>query len=73
MKQIKIKVIVNAKKNELIKISDNEYKVRITAPAVEGKANAAIIDFLAKEFEVKKSKIKIEKGEKSKNKIIEME
>lgn len=65
MKTIEIKVIPNAKKNEF-----KNGKVYLTAPAVEGKANKALIEFLAEHFDVKKSQITIMKGLKSRTKII---
>ncbi|MFH1540967.1 MAG: DUF167 domain-containing protein [Elusimicrobiota bacterium] len=68
---IEIKVITNAKKNE-IKRDGNKYKVYITAPAVDGKANKKLIEFLAEYFKLKKSDIFIKRGEKSHYKIIQM-
>ncbi len=56
--KIEVKVIPNAK-NNLIKEDSSVLKVYITAPAVDGKANKAIIPFLAKHFSVRKSQIEI--------------
>lgn len=66
---IEIRVITNAHKREIIKEGDY-YKVRITSQPVEGKANKELIEYLAEVFGVKKSDIKIIKGEKSKKKTI---
>ncbi|MGQ9701138.1 MAG: DUF167 domain-containing protein [bacterium] len=68
-KLINIRVIPNSKKDEVIQESDG-LKVKITAPPVEGKANKALVELLAEYFNVKKNKIRIIKGEKSKNKVI---
>ncbi|MEO0118610.1 MAG: DUF167 domain-containing protein [candidate division WOR-3 bacterium] len=68
---IKIQVIPNAKKNEIVKEKDR-LKVYLTAPPIEGKANKVLIEILAEYFNVKKGQIKIIKGEKSKDKIIEI-
>lgn len=68
-KLINIRVIPNAKKNEVIQEAGG-LKVKITAPPVEGKANKALIEVLAEYFNVKKSAVKIIKGAKSKNKVI---
>ncbi|MEO0087074.1 MAG: DUF167 domain-containing protein [candidate division WOR-3 bacterium] len=68
---IKIRVIPNAKKNEIVKEKDR-LKVYLTAPPIEGKANKVLIEILAEYFNVKKGQIKIIKGEKSKDKIIEI-
>ncbi len=69
--QLNIKVIPNAKENS-IKKENNILKVRVTAPAVDNKANKAIIPLLADYLKTKKSKIRIIKGEKSRNKLIEV-
>jgi len=47
-------------------------KVHLTKPACEGLANGQLIDLLSKHFKVKKYRIKIRSGEKSRDKIIEV-
>lgn len=72
MKRIAIKIIPNAKKEEIIKEGENHFKVKVRAPAVEGKANEAMIKLLSEYFDVSKSRIRIDKGALSRNKIIEI-
>ncbi|MFA5840209.1 MAG: DUF167 domain-containing protein [Candidatus Margulisiibacteriota bacterium] len=69
--RLNIKVIPNAKQSKLVQEAGN-YKVYLTAPAVEGKANEALIEFLAEHFKVKKKQIAIVRGEKSRNKLVEI-
>lgn len=45
---------------------------RVTAPPIDGKANAALIRLLAKEYGVPKSRIRIVRGESSRDKLIEL-
>jgi len=45
----------------------------LTAPAVEGKANRALIEFLAEHFGVKKAQISIIKGLQTRRKTINIE
>ena len=45
-------------------------KLAITAPPVDGKANQAVIEFLAEFFRVPKSSITIVSGETGRNKLI---
>ena len=66
---IKVKVIPNAKKNEVIKEGEN-FRVRLRAPASEGNANSALVELLAQYFGVKKSSIRIIKGAKNRKKIV---
>lgn len=45
-------------------------KIRIAAPPVEGRANAALIDFLAGAFAVPKQRVVIERGASSRQKSV---
>lgn len=60
----------NASKNEFSGLHGGRLKIRIKAPAVDGKANAALIDFLSDAFCVAKNKINIEQGELGRQKNI---
>ena len=71
MKIIEVRVIPNAKKND-ISVENEKIKVYVKAPPVGGKANKAVIEVLTDFFKVKKSDIKIIKGEKSRKKVIEV-
>ena len=68
--KIKAKVIPNAKKNEVIE--SGGIKVYVKSPAKEGKANKEAVELLAKYFKVKKNQIKIVRGKKSREKVIEL-
>ena len=70
--KIKIRVQPNAKQNKIVE-ENGRYKVYLTAPPVEGKANQALIEFLSENFKVKRSKIKLLKGAKSRDKLVEIE
>ena len=71
--QIKIKVLPRSSRNELVKLSENDYKAKLTAAPVDGEANKKLVNFLSEEWKIPKSKIKITKGLASRNKIIEIE
>jgi uncharacterized protein len=47
-------------------------KIRLAAPAVDGKANMALIEFLAEKFRVPKSWVTIRYGVSSKKKVVEV-
>ncbi len=70
--KIIVKVIPGAKKNEF-KQEEDLVKIYLKAPALEGKANVALIKFLADYFEVRSSSIEILKGLKSRHKIVSIE
>jgi uncharacterized protein (TIGR00251 family) len=70
---LKVHINPNAKKNEVAGIYNNSLKIKISSPAVDGKANKALIEFLSKFLNISKSKIKIERGDKSREKIISID
>jgi uncharacterized protein (TIGR00251 family) len=72
MRQIKIKIIPNAPKNKIVGLTGDFLKVKINAQPSKGKANRELIKFLAREFNVSKSEVKIIKGEKGRKKIVEI-
>jgi len=69
---IKVKIIPGSSKNKIIGVYNDSLKITITAPPVEGKANKKCITYLAKYFNVAKSKIEIISGQTSKNKFIKI-
>lgn len=68
----KVKVQPGVAKNEIIGVQGDVLKIKINAPPVKGKANKALIDFLAKELGVKKSEIEIVSGHTSRVKKIKV-
>jgi len=66
----KIKVHPRAKKNAITGIIGNALKVSVTAPPADGKANQAVIEFLADFFEIPRSSITIASGDTSRFKVI---
>ena len=64
--RIYIKVSPRSSKNEIVKVSEGEYKVKLTAAPVDGQANEALIKLLAKVFGVSKSAITIVGGKTAK-------
>ncbi len=69
---IKVKIVSGSSKNKIIGVSNDALKITITAPPVEYKANKKCIAYLAKYFDVAKSKIEIISGQTSKNKLIKI-
>ncbi|MBI3617134.1 MAG: YggU family protein [Candidatus Omnitrophica bacterium] len=67
--KIEVKVIPSAKKNAITQ-EGQRYKIHLNAPAVDGKANEALVKFLAEHFQVRKNQIEITKGLKSRHKVI---
>lgn len=61
-----------ASRDSIIGLHGDELKVAITAPPVDGQANAHLVKFLAKQFRVAKSQVVIEKGELGRHKQVKI-
>lgn len=69
---IKIKVFPNSKKEEIIENTKNSFDVKVKEKPIKGLANKAVIKALALHFEISEQKLKIVKGFKQRNKIVEI-
>ncbi len=65
-----VKVHPRSRKNAVTGEIGEALKVALTAPALEGRANEACIEFLAKLLNVPRSSVTIAAGETSRNKVI---
>jgi uncharacterized protein (TIGR00251 family) len=72
MEEILLKVYLQPKssKNEIMGPYRDGIKVKVTASPIEGKANEALIRFLAKEFGISPSCIEIIRGHHSREKTL---
>ena len=74
---LRVKVTPNASRNEILGWEDSprtgpHLRVRLQAPPVEGKANKALVAFLAKQLKIPKSKITLLKGQSSRLKSLQI-
>lgn len=66
-----IRVSPRARKTEIAEImSDGTIKIRVAAPPVDGKANQALVAFLARILGVPSSNIEIIAGQTGRNKLV---
>ena len=68
-----VKVHPRAKKNAITGELGDALKVSLTAPALEGRANEACIEFFAKLLKLPRSSVTIASGHSSRNKVIRVE
>ena len=52
--------------------NETHYKISLQAPAVDGKANEALIDFLSKTFKLPKKNFSIILGQTNRSKVVEI-
>ncbi|QYJ85223.1 DUF167 family protein YggU [Shewanella mesophila] len=67
---LKLYIQPKASRDQIVGLHGDELKVAITAPPVDGKANAHLSKYLAKQFKVPKGSIVIEKGELGRHKQV---
>lgn len=72
--KILVRIKPGSKKGPLVeRVSDDELLVYVKERAVEGQANDALIKILSDFFDTPKTRISIEKGHKSRQKIVKIE
>jgi uncharacterized protein len=71
--KINVTVVPNARAYLIEKINDDTYKVRVDAPATDGRANTRLIELLADYFDVPRYTVVVVKGFKSRRKIIQID
>ncbi|MDC5803991.1 DUF167 family protein YggU [Vibrio europaeus] len=67
---IRLYIQPKASRDKLVGQHGEELKIAITAPPVDGKANAHLSKYLAKQFKLAKGLITIEKGEQGRHKQV---
>ncbi|MBR9683052.1 YggU family protein [Candidatus Woesearchaeota archaeon] len=65
---IKVRVVPNSSKSELIEV-EGKLKLYLKAVPEKGKANREVIKFFKKKFNLK---VKIKSGEKSRQKVLQV-
>jgi uncharacterized protein len=67
-----VRVQPRASKDEIAGEMDGALKIRLRAPAVEDRANEALVEFLAQTLNTSKAAVRILSGERSRTKRIEV-
>jgi uncharacterized protein (TIGR00251 family) len=66
----KVRVVPRSSRNEIVGEHDGALRVRLTAPPVEGAANAALVRTLARAFDVSPGAVEIISGQGSRTKTV---
>jgi uncharacterized protein (TIGR00251 family) len=67
---IDLRVQPRASRNEIGEVYDGALRLRVTAPPVEGAANAAVVDLLAQRLGTRKSDLEILRGDRGRTKRV---
>jgi uncharacterized protein (TIGR00251 family) len=75
MATVRIRVLVQprAAQSEAAGMHDGCWKIRIAAPPVDGAANDALVEFLAKRLGIAKSRVRVAAGAGARRKLVEIE
>ena len=69
---LQVHVIPNARRDVVVGKHGGALKIKLRAPAIEGKANAALLCFLAEQLKLPRKGIVLKSGEKSRDKAIQI-
>jgi len=67
---LQVKLLPRSSRSEIVGIENNILKVKVTSPPVDGEANKALIQLLAKSLGISKGRVEIVAGKSSKLKTI---
>ena len=67
---LEIRVVPRARTNALLREANGTLRARLTAPPVEGAANRALIELLAKELGLKRGDLEVVHGTRGRDKRV---
>jgi uncharacterized protein len=70
---LQVHVVPNAKSDCVVGEHGGAIKIKLRAQAIEGKANAALFRFLAEQMNLPRHAIVLKRGEKSRDKLIQID
>ena len=71
--EIAVRVQPRARRTEIAGERGNAIVIRVTAPPVDGKANSAVCALVAKAAGVAPSRVRVVRGESSRDKVLRVE
>ncbi len=71
--RLDVKVIPGASRDEVVGTMGNAVKIKLRAPPVEGRANEALIVFLAEKLGLPRRAVSVERGDTSRQKLLRIE
>lgn len=67
---LELKIIPNAPRNEVVGWVGSALKVKVHAPALEGRANDELLEFLAEHLGLHRRDVTLLRGDKSRQKVV---
>ncbi|MEZ6121922.1 MAG: DUF167 family protein [Planctomycetaceae bacterium] len=70
---LQIRLTPRSSKDQVLGLMGDRLKISITAPPVDGKANAHLIKYLAKQFQVPRSQVTVISGDTTRDKTVQID
>jgi hypothetical protein len=70
---LELKTIPNAPRDQVAGWLGDALKVKVHAPALDGRANEALLEFLATELRLPKRAVTLVRGDKSRHKVVRLD
>ena len=67
---LRLYVQPGAKKTEIVGLHEGELKIRLNTPPIEGRANKALLKYIAEIFKVPIRQVTLQRGDKSRHKVL---
>jgi uncharacterized protein (TIGR00251 family) len=71
--RVRLRVSPGARRSELVGRHGGGWKVRVTAPPEDGRANDAVLDLLAERLGLPRRSLSIVSGHKAREKVVRLE
>ena len=71
--RLRLRIVPNAKRSEVLGMHGDAIKLKVAAPALEGRANEELVAFLANKLGVSRRSVALVIGEKSRDKVVKIE
>lgn len=71
--RISVRLQPRAKRTEIVGERNGALVVRVAAPAVEGRANQALCELIAKRAGVSRGSVQVERGRAARDKVVRVE
>jgi uncharacterized protein (TIGR00251 family) len=71
--RLRLRVVPNARRNEVVGTHGEAIKVKVAAPALDGRANEELIEFIADSLRVSRRGVRLVHGAKSCDKVLEVD
>jgi uncharacterized protein (TIGR00251 family) len=70
---LRVHVVPNAKRDCIVGEHGDAIKIKLRAPAIGGKANAALARFLAEEMKLPRGAIVLQSGQRARDKLLRVD